>query len=492
MNKTFRGSLIFLMIYVATMVTLFGGCASKGLEKKKATDQTSSSTKPIDPPIHISRGALTNQLKQQEQTLKDNPEDHRNTIGYAQTLYALGNFDYAEKILEPLMSKKNPLPSASYLSAKLNYVKGNYQEAERLYRSLLKEKEFAAKAKKELQLVYYQINQYQKAQQLNLDEETAKAPIQKLMESFGQETPYQMNWNGLEKETIPFVVKDPAPVIPIEVNGVRMNAVIDTGADGLLLDREKAAELGVVPVAEFEGKFEGGNLGFAGYSKTQSLKLGNVEMNHVPTTLVPLNKLQEESFPDVPEVHAVIGINVLRQFIPTIDHQTGELILVPRGETGRNQLKDIQPEEKVTSRLGFTLAGTHYMHAKGSLNRTNYLNMLIDSGLMTKGGNGPILSGSTMKLLKMAAPQLNQSAMSGIDGNKFQVGTFPISSYGLGNVQAGNSLGQYYSGETLENLSQANGFVSDAMLGHNYLKNFRWTIDFDEMSLIFSQIQQNQ
>ncbi|MEO1773259.1 hypothetical protein [Candidatus Enterococcus ferrettii] len=91
MNKKIRGSLIFLMIYVVTMVTIFGGCASKGLEKKKATDQTSSSTKLIDPSIHISRGALAKQLKQQEQALKDIPEDHRNAICYAQTLYALGN-----------------------------------------------------------------------------------------------------------------------------------------------------------------------------------------------------------------------------------------------------------------------------------------------------------------------------------------------------------------------------------------------------------------
>lgn len=81
-----------------------------------------------------------------------------------------------------------------------------------------------------------------------------------------------------------------------------------------------------------------------------------------------------------------------------------------------------------------------------------------------------------MKLLKMPAPQLSESAMSGIDGNRFQVGMVPISSYGLGNIQAGSAVGQYYSGEMLESLSQSNGFVSDAAIGHNYLKNFKWTI----------------
>ncbi|GCF94421.1 hypothetical protein NRIC_23120 [Enterococcus florum] len=491
MNKIIRSSVILLMLYVAALGALLGGCASKEQEKKQATDQTSSSTKSIDPPIHFSRGALSNQLKQQEQVLKDSPDDLRNTISYAQTLYALGNFDYAEKIIEPLLNKKNPSPSAIELSARLNYVKGNYQEAETLYRSLLKKKDFSDKAKKGLRHVFYQTNQYAKVQKLIDEKESAKDPLQKLMESFGEETPYQMNWNGLEKETIPFVAKDPAPVIPIEVNGVRMNAVIDTGADGLMIDQEKALELGIEPIVDFEGRFEGGNQGFAAYARAQSLKLGNVELNHVPTTLIPLKNRQEEFLSEVSEVHAVIGVNVLRQFIPTIDNQTGELVLVPRGETGHNQLKNIQPGEKVVGRLAFTLAGTHYLHTKGTLNRTNYLNMLVDSGLMTKGGNGPILSGSLMKLLKMPTPQLSESAMSGMDGNRFQVGMVSISSYGLGNIQAGSAIGQYYSGEMLESLSQSNGFVSDAAIGHSYLKNFKWTIDFDEMSLILSQIEQS-
>ncbi|WP_438731835.1 hypothetical protein [Enterococcus sp. AZ128] len=39
----------------------------------------------------------------------------------------------------------------------------------------------------------------------------------------------------------------------------------------------------------------------------------------------------------------------------------------------------------------------------------------------------------------------------------------------------------------MESLGQANGFVSDAMVGHNFLKNQTWTIDFDTMSMIFSK-----
>ncbi|MGY0354355.1 retroviral-like aspartic protease family protein [Enterococcus avium] len=490
MNKIARFKMIALFMYIAIFSVFFGACG-ENKEKEavgKATSQSSSSSTPINPITYVSRDVLGNRLLQQEKLLEDDPNNKPYKVSYAQTLYALGNFEFAEKIIEPLIKEKKPLPAVIELSARINYVNGNYEESEKLYKKILnnKDKELATRTKEALLNVYYQTNQFKKAKEIEYKEDE-KPAIQDLMESFGDSMPYQTNWNGNDKVTIPFVATDPAPVIPIEVNGVKMNAVIDTSADGLLLDKEKAAELEVNSVADFLGRSEGGSSGPVSYGKVNSLKMGEIEMSNIPTTISSLANAREEVFTDTPDVHAIVGTSILKQFIPTLNYKTGEITFIPRGEAGRNQLEQMIPRDKILDQVPFSLSGTHYLHAKGSVNRNNYLNMFINSGLVTKGGNGPILSGSLMKILKTPIPKLGESHLSGIDGEKFQVGSLSISSYGVGRLLSQSSIGQYYSGEALENLGQANGFISDAMIGHNFLKQQNWTIDFDQMSMIFSK-----
>lgn len=489
MGRIMRFKILAIVLYIAFFSVFIGGCSTKKAQEagNKATNESSSST-PINPTHYVSREGLGNRLPQQEKLLEDSPDSEENQLAYAQTLYALGNFDYARKIVDPLLSAKTPIPAAMELSARLHYIHGEYNQAEKLFQKLLtfKEEELATRAKEGLLNVYYQTNQYQKVKELKSKKEE-KSALQKLMENFGEEQPYQMNWNGVEKVTVPLTATDPAPVIPIEVNGVKMNAVIDTSADGLVLDKEKAAELGIESLADFKGRYEGGSSGEVAYGKAQSLKLGEIELNNVPTTISSLSNTKKEIFTEISDVHGVIGTGILKQFIPTINYGTGELTLFPRGEAGQKLLKEMISKDKLVDQVPFTLSGTHYLHTKGSVNRNNYLNMLINSGLVTKGGNGPILSGALMKLLKMPVPQLVNSQLAGIDGEKFQVGSVNVSSYGIGRLVSEASIGQYYSGEALESLGQANGFVSDAMVGHNFLKNQTWTIDFDTMSMIFSK-----
>lgn len=488
MERVVRVKVLAIVMYIAFLSVFIRGCGSKNEKEtdSKTTGHSTSST-PINPMNYVSREGLGNRLLQQEKLLEESPDNDEYKLAYAQTLYALGNFAYAKKVVTPLVKVKKPMPSALELSARLHYIHGEYAEAEGIYQKLLtnKEKGLAARAREGLLNVYYQTNQYQKVKQLKSKKKVSA--MQKLLESFGEEQPYQINWNGLEKATIPFIATDPAPVIPIEVNGVKMNAVIDTSADGLMLDKEKAAEMGIQPISSFQGRYEGGSSGEAAYSKVQSLKLGELELNNIPTTISSLANMRNEIFNEVADDHAVIGTGILKQFTPTLNYETGELTLIPRGEAGQKLLKEILPSDKIIDQVPFTLSGTHYLHAKGSVNRNNYFNMLINSGLVTKGGNGPILSGELMKLLKMPVPQLTQSQLAGIDGENFQVGSISVASYGIGRLVSEASIGQYYSGEALESLGQANGFVSDTMVGHNFLKNQTWTLDFDTMSIIFSK-----
>lgn len=136
MNKNARFKMIALFMYIAFFSVFFGACG-ENKEKEavgKSTSQSSSSSTPINPITYVSRDVLGNRLLQQEKLLEDDPNNKDYKVSYAQTLYALGNFEFAEKIIEPLIKEKNPLPAVIELSARINYVNGNYEEAEKLYK----------------------------------------------------------------------------------------------------------------------------------------------------------------------------------------------------------------------------------------------------------------------------------------------------------------------------------------------------------------------
>lgn len=222
MNKNARFKMIALFMYIAFFSVFFGACG-ENKEKEavgKSTSQSSSSSTPINPITYVSRDVLGNRLLQQEKLLEDDPNNKDYKVSYAQTLYALGNFEFAEKIIEPLIKEKNPLPAVIELSARINYVNGNYEEAEKLYKKILnnKDKELAARTKEALLNVYYQTNQFKKAKEIEYNEDE-KPAIQDLMESFGDTMPYHTNWNGNDKVTIPFVATDPAPLFRLKLMG---------------------------------------------------------------------------------------------------------------------------------------------------------------------------------------------------------------------------------------------------------------------------------
>lgn len=108
MNKNARFKMIALFMYIAFFSVFFGACG-ENKEKEavgKSTSQSSSSSTPINPITYVSRDVLGNRLLQQEKLLEDDPNNKDYKVSYAQTLYALGNFEFAEKIIEPLIKEK--------------------------------------------------------------------------------------------------------------------------------------------------------------------------------------------------------------------------------------------------------------------------------------------------------------------------------------------------------------------------------------------------
>lgn len=298
----------------------------------------------------------------------------------------------------------------------------------------------------------------------------------------------QINWNGKEESAIPFVTSEPLPVVPVEINGKRINAFIDTGGAMFVADSKLTKELGIKTASKKEGTFQGGNIVEVGFGQVDSLTIGDVNMKNVPVMMGSFEGFEEAFKGKASNVHGVIGTSVLKEFIPTIDYSSGQLVLRPRNEVGMANANKMLANDKVLEEIPFTLASTHYMYAKGSTNQKSGMNFFMDSGFANGEDAGMQLPKETMDLAGIPMPELKSASegqSSGMGGSDYKDGTFEISSYGLGSLQLENGFGNYTTGEESRYYEEV-GFFEDGLIGHNYLKNYKWSIDFDSRKMTFS------
>lgn len=491
MNKQFTTKIMCTLVCTGLLFSTLTACGTQnGAAKQvsaneKSTETTESSTAaPIETNEHT-RAYYSEQMSTLEKQYNEQPTNRQAAVDYAEALFALGAFDQAEEIVDTLLTEDASDPQALYLSARLNSLNGRYDRAEKLYNALREDyaDSYGQKAESGLLVVYYQTNQYRKTRNLSVDEEDPNKALLDMMQSF-DEDPYKIDWNGKEQTSIPFTVTEPLPVIPIVVNGVKINAVIDTGGSSLVIDKEKAAELGVEAVSQSTETFAGGNTADIELGKAESLQMGGVDITNVPVMLGPFDGFSD-AIPTANNIHAIIGTNILQQFIPTMDYLTGELVLRPRNAAGLNQLKEEQKTETIAEKMPFTLANTHFMFAKGAINGYDNLNMFVDSGLSADDGAGMILPEETMDLVGIPMPELTDAVGGGMGGSDFQDASYDVDSYGLGDLQLKNGRGFYFTGDALD-MFEETGFITDALISHNYLKQYKWTIDFDAMAMTFS------
>lgn len=434
----------------------------------------------------LTRASYVKQLEEIEALYQKHPDDHDILLQYAQILYTLGDFDESQEILSPLLNGENSSPKAIYLSAQIEYLNGNYSKAEKQYKTLVEEHydEYGLAAEAGLQMVYYQTNQYNKAKELFVGQDLEN-PMLNMMKAFGDTAPYQIDWNGKEQTVIPFVTTTPLAVVPIEINGVKMNAFIDTGGNSIMVDETMVSELGIETISNDSGTVAGGTIDFS-FGKTDSMKLGEAEIKNVPVTVLSFEGIADAFEGYASDVHAIIGTNVLQQFISTLDYPSGKLILMPRNKVGAEQLDGMLTNLTVLEEVPFTLADSHFMYVKGSINGYKGLNMFVDSGGADEKGTGLFFIKDTMDYLDIPIPS-GMTSSTGVGPDSFEAGWVDISSYGLGNLQMKQGVGYYDTSGHSDDLSDITGFIHDALINHDYLKQYKWTIDFDSMTMTFSK-----
>src|SRR5262249_28836583 len=139
-----------------------------------------------------------------------------------------------------------------------------------------------------------------------------------------ERNPYRLEWHNERRVSeVPFLTTDPLPVFTIEVNGVPLQVLFDTGADLLFLDDEVAKGMGIASVTSATGSFGGGLPAGVGFGRVDRVRVGEVTLHDVPVMILPTKRFTFE-----PKRHilgGIFGTALLRQFLGTLDYKNGRL-----------------------------------------------------------------------------------------------------------------------------------------------------------------------
>ncbi len=124
----------------------------------------------------------------------------------------------------------------------------------------------------------------------------------------------------------PPTLRTTAVALHLQINGKKtVNLLVDTGASGVVLQRDTAAKAAVRPIYDIATKGIGDERAAMGYlGWVNSVSIGPLQFENVPMTVV------DQRFPD--GVDGLIGLDVFDRFLVTLDIQRGELDLAPLPE----------------------------------------------------------------------------------------------------------------------------------------------------------------
>ncbi len=403
-------------------------------------------------------------------------------VAHARLLYQAGEFWRARDLLQALAAGASAPVEAVELAARLEFLTGDYQAADHLFDRAMAahegtpSKRVGAMVGKFLSL--YQRNRFQDIGALQFPA-GVQIPNVTLARQFDQ-APYQIDWPaGPRRIEIPFKATDPLPQLGIEVNGVPLNVLFDTGGDILILDDEVARSLGVVPVATAKGEFGGGLSGAIGFGKVDRMTVGGVTIRQVPVMTMPARRFTMN--PAIP-ISGIVGTALMRQFLGTVDYRRGSLVLRERTSASAEAVRR-ELAGRLAAEVPFVLDATHQMYARVGVDDRDGLTFFIDSGLAMDAVVA--LPPQTLEYLGIPKPKMEIPKESvGGGGGKFASGLFPLRSVALGPLRQTGVRGE--AGALAVSTYWAKGFIADGLLSHGFLRRYgSWTIDFDAMTYLF-------
>ena len=402
----------------------------------------------------------------------DPAEDH---LKKADELHAQGYFDRARTEYEAALRSAG---DDWHILERLGFIcffKGEYEKAAEHFRQVIR----LNPQRKRLMLAYTAFAHYHMRDYSGVVEALAERGGVSLidveqMRILAKQTPYQIE-SKADQTVLPFLQLDPLPMVQIEVNSKSLSVLVDTGGVQLIVDPEFADDAGIQPVSRQPTKgFAGGKTGEIAFAVVRSTSLGDVTLKNVPVWILPTRGLSADFGRTV---DGVLGTEILMQFIPTIDYPNRRLIL--RLKNDRVLTEGIPRQAKAC--VPFILDGLHSMYAQCFINDMGPVLVNFDSGMADDQGASLRLSGAALATLGIEKPPMTEEGVGG--AGTFRFGYVEVDSVRLGELVRREQKASHSA--DYEGKIGPFGFRSFGMLSHNFLKHYKWTIDFDNRMFLF-------
>jgi hypothetical protein len=403
----------------------------------------------------------------------------------ADALYQAGEFAAAEQAYREILAAEPSHPHALFRAGTLALWRNDLAAAILLLETAQKERGWwqsrwpmRTEGDVRLALAYGRAGRLREAMALL---EKAAGPMKvtkelvvraRLLALFGDKRPYQMK--GATEAVLPFVVTDPLPVVMLSVNGApEAPFFIDTGGEGLILDRDYAREVGAQMVGEAAGEYVGGK-GATGYGKVERVAFGPLYLEQVPTCGIDLQPVRKAVFPTI-EIKGTVGTGLLQPFLATLDYPHGQLVL--------RRPESALPEQPRATAIPFWWVETHLLLARGQLNELRPQPMLIDTGL----ADGGFLT--SQGIYEQAGVTVDWSkALAGAGGGgeaRGAIVTVPRVTLGQGtDAIVRTNLRGVVLEKDLSFFDGALGFTVGGVISHQFFRDSAVTFDFRRMQLV--------
>ncbi len=423
------------------------------------------------------RSELSHEIESHESKIKANQNSGTLKVSYASLLYIAGYFDDSEKEAREALKFKNVKSDAFRIIGKILYLKGQYSKAIDFFKKAISTKTNSRQLYWEIAQCHLRINNYAEAVRI-FEEHKISNPLVSLTQKVAGKPVFQI-FGKKDTAILPILQLDPLPVIKIRVNGKEVFAFLDTGGPGFSTNIEFAKKESYKIISSQKG-----NYSFRKNAPVENLQIDSLSIGEFIIRNIPGYALQDIR-PQIGKFtcEVCIGTGIFNQFLSTIDYPNQRLILTKRNiQKAKNEHLRLLGE--TLEKIPFFMVLDHYLIAKGSLNEWKNLTFFVDSGLAALGQpaqNDPVMQAAFM----MPYDAIKEFDM--IEPSKEIV--FPyyykIGLLGLGSLIQHNLYGFLRSKE--EQRFSFGGVMIDGLISHAFLKNYAWTIDFDNYEFVFTK-----
>jgi predicted aspartyl protease len=249
--------------------------------------------------------------------------------------------------------------------------------------------------------------------------------------------------------------------------------ILDTGASQTVIDKATAATLGPIASAGFSIT-TGAKAMTVNYTTLSAFTIGAITLDNLPVLISDLSALKTATNESA---IGLLGANVLRKFLVTIDFQNKQVIL-------SNPHKVTLPEHATALKTS-PIFGATALVVEGTLNDKTKANFLVDTGAsfnsLPSSAAKQVFSGKILQVGKIA----------GLDNEKVSIGSIKLDKLTLADLNIPNpvfTVGPESTGAKA--VSGLFGAGSLGILGAPCWSRFRFTVDYRGERIILEPRQE--